>query len=90
MGPRSEDRLVDAPGVCLTGYSLKTSGGPLNSLPLEVDSYLDAVGNLDERDATVHAELLAVADRCALESLSRLSRMVVGERLSKVTDNLRG
>jgi hypothetical protein len=67
---------------------LKDQRRPADSLPLEVDSYLDAVGNLDERDATVHAELLAVADRCALESLSRLSRMVVGEQFSKVTDSL--
>jgi hypothetical protein len=67
---------------------LKDQRRPADLLPLEVDSYLDAVGNLDERDAAVHAELLAVADRCALESLSRLSRMVVGEQLSKVTDNL--
>jgi hypothetical protein len=87
MGPHSEDRR-GRPRSMPAWVFLKDQRRPADSLPLEVDSYLDAVGNLDERDATVHAELLAVADRCALESLSRLSRMVVGEQFSKVTDSL--
>ena len=61
MGPHSEDRLVDVPRSMPAWLFLKDQQRPADSLPLEVDSYLDAVGNLDERDATIHAELLAVA-----------------------------
>ena len=46
------------------GYCLKTNGRPADSLPLEVDSNLDAVGNLDEGDAAVHPVVLTVEGHC--------------------------
>jgi hypothetical protein len=46
--------------------------------PCEIDRYLDAVSNLDERNATVHAELLAVEGHCPFDRSSTFA--VAGNR----------
>jgi hypothetical protein len=52
---------ADPPTVlCKRQLWLKGDWGSADPLGLEVDSYLDAVGNLDERDATIHPVLLTV------------------------------
>jgi hypothetical protein len=49
-------RFLHAP----TMASLKRQRWPTDALPLEMDTYLHTVGNLDERNAAVHAVLLSV------------------------------
>jgi hypothetical protein len=40
---------------------------PADSLPLEVDSHLDAVGDPDEGNAAVHAVVLTVESHCPFD-----------------------
>ena len=51
---------IRSPGRLL----LKNYRRPADSLPLEVDGYFDAVGDLDERYAAVHPIVLAFERHC--------------------------
>jgi hypothetical protein len=45
---------------------LKGQRRPADSLPLEVEGYVDMVGDLDERNTAVHPVVLTVEDHCPL------------------------
>ena len=64
--PSPEVRLVGAAGVMAAWLFLKDHWRPADSLSLEVDTYLDAVGNPDEGNTTVHTEFLTVEGHCPL------------------------
>ena len=46
---------------------LKHQRRPADSLPLEVDSHLNAVGDLDEGDALIHPVILTVEGHCPFD-----------------------
>jgi len=47
-------------GFCFDWLLFKDQRRPADSLPLESDSYLDAIRDSDEGDTTIHPEVLAV------------------------------
>jgi hypothetical protein len=52
---------------CLTWLLLEVDRGPADALPFEVDAYLNTVGNLDERNAAIHAVLFSVEGHCSID-----------------------
>jgi hypothetical protein len=52
----------------VAGYLLlKHQRRPANSLPLEVDSHLDAVGDPDEGNALIHPVVLTIEGHCPFD-----------------------
>ena len=54
--------LAATGGHCWGWQVVQCQRRPADSLPFEVESYVDMVGNLDERDAFVHPVVLTVED----------------------------
>ena len=63
---------------------LKGNRRPAHSGRLELDTYLDTVGNLDKRYAAVHPVLFAVKGHCAVDGsgAGTRARNLEGELLS--------
>jgi hypothetical protein len=53
-------------GVLPVGLFFKVQWRTGGSLRLQIDSHLDAISDLNERNATVHSEFLAVEGHCPL------------------------
>src|SRR5271157_1533272 len=64
MGPLSLRSTEGAIGALPCWLWFENQRRPADALPLEVDSHLNAVGDLDEGNAAVHPVILAIKGHC--------------------------